>query len=436
LAIIGGGMGGVATAWLCDHEWSVDLFEAKNKLGGNCDSETITSDGKDVVVDLGAQFFHPETHPTYIALLDLLEAQGSPAVARAVRRFETPAGLCVLPTGGSEPYFSSACLARTPLFALDFAVYMNAARKMAFTGDYDVTMADWASGLRVSERFRTQVLLPWLTASEGHPLEHTKRSSARAILQLFAPSHPKNPLVKPSFWSTRGGFQATITALAEQCTNTAIHVSTPILQVERVEEEWFAHSGDARWGPFDAVVISAPPWQSKKLLARLPWAEDLVALLDGYEHLSHKLTIHRDPTYVHRDPRNWVLANVGVETEPDGPSELSIWLGAGFGTTNDKAPHMFKSWTTYRRRAPKEVLFERTFQHSIKTPAMMDAARRLQSWQGTEGLWFAGHFTSGIDLQESALRSAMDVAGSLSLSSPRLVALASRRTPRLRGIAR
>jgi predicted NAD/FAD-binding protein len=244
---------------------------------------------------------------------------------------------------------------------------------------------------------------------------------------LFAPSHPKNPLTKPTFWSSRGGFQATITALFEQCSNTTIHVRTPISRVEKVEKAWFVHSRDARWGPFDAVVVNAPPWESKKLLSGLPWAEGLVGVLDGYEHLSHKLTIHADPTYVHGDRRNWVLANVGVETG----NELSIWLGAGFGKTLD----VWKSWTTYRRQAPREVLFERTFQHSIKTPAMMDAARRLRSFQGTEGLFFAGHFTSGIDLQESALCSAMDVTRSLSPSSPRLMALTSRRTLRVRGIA-
>lgn len=433
LAVIGGGMGGVATAWLCDHEWRVSLFEAKEKLGGNCDSETITSGGRDFVVDLGAQFFHPATHPTYIALLELLELQGSPAVARAVRRLEMRSGLCVSPLDGSEPYFSSTNLLRTPLYALDFAVYMSAARKMAFTGDYDVTMGDWVEGLRVSERFKTQVLLPWLTASEGHSLEDTKRSSARAILQLFAPSHPKRPLTKPTMWSSRGGLQATITSLAEQCRNTAIHVRTPISRLEKAHEEWFVHSVDARWGPFDAVVVNAPPWESKKLLARLPWAESLVAALDDYEHSNHALTIHADPTYVHRDRRNWVLANVGVET---GSNELSIWLGAGFGNADDKTLDAFKSWTTNRRQAPKEVLFERTFQHAIKTPAMMAGSRRLRIWQGVEGLWFAGHFTSGIDLQESALCSAIDVVRALSPSSPRLMALTGGRTPRARGIAR
>jgi predicted NAD/FAD-binding protein len=443
VAVIGGGMGGVATAWLSDHEWSVSLFEAKDKLGGNCDSRTITRDGSDFVVDLGAQFFHPATHPTYIALLELLDRDRSALVARALRRIEMPAGLCVLPLDTSEPYFSSTNLVRTPLHALDFAVYMNAARKMASTGDDDVTMADWVAGLRVSERFKTHILLPWLTASEGHPLGDTKRSSARAILQLFAPSHPTNPLTKSSFSSPRGGLQAAITAMAGQCDNTAIHVRTPIVWVEKVQGEWFAHSRDTRWGPFDAVVLNAPPWESKKLLARLGWADGLVAVLDAYEHLSHKLTIHADPIYVHRDRRNWALANVGVEprgpgggAEADSRSELSIWLGAGVRKPNGETLDVFKSWTTYRRQAPKEALFERTFQHSIKTPAMMDAARRLQSWQGTEGLWLAGHFTSGLDLQESALCSAMDVARSLCESSPRLAALTNQRTLRARGVAR
>jgi predicted NAD/FAD-binding protein len=429
LAIVGGGMGGVATAWLCDREWSVALFEAKAKLGGNSDSETIRQGGRDLAVDLGAQFFHPSTHPTYIALLELLEAQGPLRTARAVRGFETPAGLCVLPLEGGDPTFSSDHLVRTPLHALDFALYASAARKMAFTGDYDVTMAEWVQGLHVSERFKAQILLPWLTASEGHPLEDTKRSSARAILQLFAPSHPKSPLTQPTFWSVRGGFQAPIDAMAEQCGGLAVHLQTAVARVEKVRDEWFVSSRDTRWGPFDAVVLNAPPWESKKLLGSLAWAAGLVDILDVYEHRPHQLAIHGDPAYVHRDPRSWLLANVGVEGAngggTDARSELSVWLGASMAETSGKPLELFKSWTTHRGRAPRETLLERTFHHTIKTPAMMAAARRLQGWQGREGLWLAGCFTSGVDLQESALCSAMEVARTLSPSSPRLRGLSA-----------
>ena len=434
LAIVGGGMGGVATAWFCDGEWSVSLFEAKEKLGGNCDSETVSR--RDLVVDLGAQFFHPGTHPTYIALLELLEMEGAVTAGRAKNRFQWPGELCVLPLDGGDPYFSSTHVIRTPLHALDFVVYCQAARKMAYSGSYDVTIGDWVDELKVSQRFKSQILLPWLTASEGHPLEDTKRSSARAILKLFAPSHPRNPLKKATTWGCRRGFQGNLAAMAKQCRDLVVQTKDPVLRVEKAENSWFVHTSRARSGPFDAVVVNAPPWESKKLLGRMTWAEDLVNLLDRFEHRSHRLTIHTDPTYMHKDRRYWGLANVGIEAENRNvrpgergeSSELSIWMGAGaaFDASNDKAADVFKSWTTYRTREPKEILFERTFQHSVKTPKMMEASRQLSSWQGKEGLWFAGHFTSGIDLQESALRSAMDIGASLSPASPRLAALRSR----------
>lgn len=55
VAIIGGGMAGVATAWLLDGAERVDLFEARGAIGGNV--RGVDVDG--VIIDLGAQYFHP-----------------------------------------------------------------------------------------------------------------------------------------------------------------------------------------------------------------------------------------------------------------------------------------------------------------------------------------------------------------------------------------
>jgi predicted NAD/FAD-binding protein len=427
LAIIGGGIGGVATAWFCDRAWEVSLFETRSKLGGNCHSEKIDDGRGSMVVDLGVQFFHPETHPTYLALLEQLELVDPVKARPAERRFEIPGGLCVLPLDGRAPYFSTRQVLRSPRFALDFVLFSHAARKMALAGDYGVTIASWVEGLRLSRAFKRQILLPWLTASEGHPLEETKRSSARAILQLFAPSHPRIPLKRHTTWSASGGFETPILAMAAQCQTTSVHLRSRVVRLDKTEEGWFVYGADVRSGPFDAVVINAPPWESKRLVEHLPWAGGLVAVLDGFEHLGHRLTIHGDPTYVHQDRRNWALANVGVTHRDDSErSELSIWMGALPAHVHSRQLDVFKSWTTYRDKHPSEVLFERTFQHSIKTPAMIAASRRLRGWQGRDGLWFAGHFTSGIDLQESALRSAMEVGRSLSPASPNLVALERR----------
>ncbi|WP_273786862.1 hypothetical protein, partial [Brucella intermedia] len=59
---------------------------------------------------------------------------------------------------------------------------------------------------------------------------------------------------------------------------------------------------------------------------------------------------------------------------------------------------------------PNEVVAEQTFQHAALTPSTMRATRELVRWQGFEGVYFVGQFTTLTDLQETALCSAMSVA--------------------------
>ena len=61
MAIIGGGAGGVAAAYFLAGSFDVDLFEARSRIGGHCDSRVIKHRGRRITVDLGAQFFIP-TH--------------------------------------------------------------------------------------------------------------------------------------------------------------------------------------------------------------------------------------------------------------------------------------------------------------------------------------------------------------------------------------
>src|SRR3954451_22843447 len=70
VAIIGAGAGGVAAAYFLAGSFDVDLFEARSRIGGHCDSRVIEHKGRRITVDLGAQFFHPDTHPIYVTLLE------------------------------------------------------------------------------------------------------------------------------------------------------------------------------------------------------------------------------------------------------------------------------------------------------------------------------------------------------------------------------
>jgi predicted NAD/FAD-binding protein len=94
---------------------------------------------------------------------------------------------------------------------------------------------------------------------------------------------------------------------------------------------------------------------------------------------------------------------------------------------------VFKSWATRRDADPSEILLERRFKHPLIGRGSLRAARRLRRLQGRGGLHFSGQYTTGMDLQESAVYSAMQVARALAPRGAKLAALDARLAARGRG---
>ena len=87
---------------------------------------------------------------------------------------------------------------------------------------------------------------------------------------------------------------------------------------------------------------------------------------------------------------------------------------------------VFKSWAQRRRADPKRILLERRFKHPLITRSPIAAARALRPLQGRRGLYFSGQYTTGTDLQETAVYSAMKVAEALAPGSRTLASLKAR----------
>jgi predicted NAD/FAD-binding protein len=208
------------------------------------------------------------------------------------------------------------------------------------------------------------------------------------------------------------------------CSPTAqVHLGTPARALSRKRGAWFLETPAGRQGPYRFVVLNAPPRAGRKLLRSLPAFADITALLDVYRYFDSRLLVHTDAAYVHRDRRNWGAYNAGV----DGLNcEGSVWLGALYDKSASGASvHVFKSWAQ-RRPDPKHILLERRFKHPLISRSTIKAARALRPLQGRKGLYFSGHYTTGMDLQESALYSAMKVAEALAPDSRTLASLNTR----------
>lgn len=431
IAIVGGGAGGIAAAYFLANDFEVDLFESRSKIGGHCDSRVVDYKGTRINVDLGAQFFHPDTHPIYVTLLEEL-GLFNPENKEADETIEAPGSICFFKKNTLWPIFSSKHPYLNPLIAIDFVIYSQAARQVVLGNQsWEMTLEEWVGKLPTSQRFKDTLLYPWLTATIGTTLENAKRSSARSILQTFALAFPANIFAGASTFNSKLGLEGNLGRMLDRSPGVQVHLDSPVQALSYQDGFWSVQTPSGTQGSYDNVVMNAQPRISKTLLQPLPWAGDIVPVLDKYEWFDTRMLIHTDPKYVHRDRNLWAAYNGLVD---GNACEGSVW----YGGIHQKLPSggtidVFKSWASRRYADPSNILYERRFVHPLITPEGIRAARKLRTFQGRNGLYFSGQHTTGMDLQESAVYSAMKVAEALAPASPTLLALRARLASRGRG---
>jgi uncharacterized protein len=422
VAIIGAGAGGVAAAYFLAGTYAVELFEARSKIGGHCDSHVIDYRGRRITVDLGAQFFHPATHPIYVTLLEQLGLY-DPTHPNGRDTLEAPGSLCLFPAAGGPPIFSSSHPLATLPLSLQFAACTQLARHAVLSNmSWDVTLDAWVRGLPVSQAFKDGVLYPWTTALIGSPPADALRASARSILQTFALTFPANIVKGATTYNSRVGLQGNLQRMLDRSPGVRVRLGAATLRLTHQRAGWFVRTPSGECGPYRFVVLNAPPHAGRQLLPRS--FAHVKSVLSEYEYFDSRLVIHTDPTYVQRDRSNWAVYNGEVNGRE---CEGSVWYGAlqprlHSGATID----VFKSWAERRRHDPRHILLERRFKHPVISRAAIKAARALRPLQGRAGLYFSGVYTTGFDSQESAIYSAMKVAEALAPRSRPLTSLKRR----------
>ena len=404
VGIVGGGMAGVALAWLLDGERDVVLLEARDSIGGNVQSVDVDLDGQSFVVDIGAQYFHPGPYPLYTSLLTALGLYppGQPgsdthafpasitltADAEPSLRFVSP----VLPDR-VWPLFARWNQAGTSAFALAFSA---AKRREAAGESLAVTLGDWLPTLGLSREQWEGMLLPWAASLFSGDIEQARGLSARAAMVFAAKALPDNPLDPTVYYVLKHGLVQVLRRLIEQTSTVSVLTRAPVLQIAPAPQGQFQITClDGRTMYVDDLVLAASGPGSQRLLEGLPGTDLQQAALRGMEFHPAVLALHLDPVYAAADPRLWSFLNCQVE---GSFCEASMWLA---GLLPDLPPltaaKMWKSWVTHRTRQPGIVLREALFNHMLPTPATLLAQAVLRGLQGRSGVWFAGGYTFPYD---------------------------------------
>ncbi|TDD73671.1 protoporphyrinogen/coproporphyrinogen oxidase [Actinomadura rubrisoli] len=410
IAIIGGGLAGLTAAWLLESTHDVTLLEARERLGGHVASVSVRHRSAFRSVDLGAQDFSTEIFPLHARLLDLLDLNErliDVAMTQTISTTGTPRPILVTPHAGRAAILGAAWEAVGALVQ----------RAMAWEADdvsWETPYADLVEPLPIEPRLKRTVLYAQPAALYGCSMQQVQEVSARAATAIFTRSPAPPAGQAPTWQNLDGGLHTLIQSLAADLQHARLRVAARVVTIAKRSDAYALTIDGGETYHADHVVMAVPPPAGLPLTRQLAGTAELNRALAHYRYLPCTTGVHQDPCYMPATRSHWSTSNLIVNGDF---ATSSAWYRPINGAD------LFKSQLTHRTYLPERLLAIAHFTQMLPDASAVRGHRALAKHQGRDGLWFAGHYVSDLDCQETAVRSAADIARVLAPSTRRLHAL-------------
>lgn len=411
IGIIGGGGGGLSTAWLLNDHHQVTLFEKEKRLGGHADTVYVEVDGSQVGIDAGFEFFSEAMFPTFVKLLKLLQVPLH-EFEMTVSFYRTDhSQLTYLP-----PLRNGQLIWRslTPWHILNFLqlqYVLTRARQLNDERDVRLTIQQYLNKLPVTKNFKRNFINPFLLASWCCEPEDFDEFVAYNVLR-YSYKHQLTGL-KPFIWTEiAGGTQTYVQTLQRTLDQTTLRLGANISDITYADNAYTVRERDGQTHTFDHLVMATNANQAADLLKDIAFTEPVRKLLNRVEYFKTTIAVHSDERLMPHDKRAWSLVNTRYDGRHSSFSIYKPWLSP------QRA--IFKSWVTYESQLPDKLYATTTYLHGKVNRAYFETQQALSQYQGQNNLWFAGLYTNDVDCHESAIMSGVNIARHIAPHSTRL----------------
>ena len=415
IAVIGGGIAGVASAWLLSRRHRVTLFEAGDYVGGHTNTIDIEVEGHRHPIDTGFLVFNDRTYPNLCALFACLgvasvESEMSFGVSLAEPEIEWAGS--DLGTVFAQP----ANLLRPAFLGMlaDILRFNRETTRMAATGDAPaISLGDYLAAGRYGRAFRDWYLLPMAAAIWSCPTR-TMLDYPLATFARFCHNHGLLQIFDRPCWRTvAGGGREYVRRMLAQLDD--VQVATPVLGVERLADGVWVRCRDGA-ERFDEVVFACHSDQTLAILGAGA-SSDERRILGAVQYQPNVALVHTDTALLPRRRKVWSAWNylAGAGRPDERPVSVSYLI-------NRLQPLPFEtpvvvSLNPFREPAPGKLIRRIEYAHPVFDQAAVDAQAALPTIQGQRHSWFAGAWT-GYGFHEDGLKSAMVVARALGAEIP------------------
>ena len=408
IAVVGGGIAGMAAAWLLDRRHHVTLFEANAELGGHSNTVTVDDGGRALAIDTGFIVYNAPNYPNLVALFDTLgvathASDMSFAASLDDGRFEYAGsdlkGLLAQPANLLRPRFW-----RMLRDVLRF--YQQAPATLAGP-DADLSLGELLERQGYSQAFCRDHLLPMAAAVWSASAADIRHYPARAFIQ-FCMNHGLLQLTDRPQWRTVvGGAREYVRRLRAQLRGTVVSACA-VQAVERLPHGVAVISADGHARHFDHVVLATHADQALALL-KAP-SSDERRVLGAFRYARNVACLHTDTGLMPQRPRAWASWNFLARGPLDTAPCVTYWMNRLQPLAS--AQQWFVSLNPQRAPAAHATHYSTVYQHPQFDHAALAAQRALWDIQGMQRTWFCGSYW-GYGFHEDGLQAGLLVAEQL-----------------------
>ncbi len=414
IAIVGGGISGLAAAWLLKDTAQVVLYEAEPRLGGHARTVMAGKRG-DQPVDTGFIVFNRANYPHLVSMFEALDvplADSDMTFGASFDEGRFEYGLRDLRSVFAQP--RNACDPRFIGMIRDILRFN--ARALAMAKEDDQPLGTLLDRLGTGTWFRDRYLLPLSGAIWSTPAEAILDFPARALLRFFDNHALLHHSGQHRWLTVRGGSVEYVRRLEAALARAGVDLrpGTPVRAIRR-----HAHGVEIAAGGVselaDEVILATHSDDALALLADPSPCE--AEGLGAVRYQPNRAVLHADQSVMPRRRRVWSSWNYREPAARPAQIDLTYWMNSLQPIPKDDPIFV----TLNPTRAVREELIydEAVFRHPVYDLAAERGRQRIRAVNGALRTWFCGAwmrdgfhedgYASAVEVVEALLRQGRDV---------------------------
>lgn len=410
IAIVGGGISGMAAAYQLADQFHVTLFESEKSLGGHARTVMAGLNG-DQPVDTGFIVFNYVNYPHLTRMFQDLDVP--------VEKSDMSFGATI--DGGRIEYGLRSLnamtaqkqnLARPSYYRMVRDIFKFNAQAAALAKSDDVTIGDLIKEMRLGDWFRRYYLMPICGAIWSTPATEIDAFPAKSLVQFFKNHALLSHKGQHQWWTVSGGSVSYVRRLKENLRLRGVEIreGAAVEAVKRTPGSAIVSAKGCEAESFDQVIMACHSDDALRLLTDA--SVDERTALSNLRYQDNHMVLHRDVDQMPKRRACWSSWVYKADLKDDRPEiGVTYWMNRLQNIREDDP--MFVSLNPATPVRDELIYDQKMFRHPVFDGAALKAQRAIADMQGMHNTWFAGAYLRH-GFHEDGFASAMRVARAIS----------------------